>query len=128
MKRTLVGLFLAFSVAFFVSAPAVAADRIATYSLSGNKNSCTADWSWYQGSTLLSSGTASDCTGSSVSGTTIQPAAADSITIRLSSGTCIRYGGGSFAPGSAIKFTVKLNNQSCSNPYAQANATFNISS
>jgi hypothetical protein len=110
-------------VALSVSVPAVAADRTATWTLNCGKNGCGANWSWYQNGTLISYGYSF---GSS--GTTIQPSAADSIRIELSSGTCIRYGGGSFTPGSAIKFTVKLTNQSCSNPYQQANATFSISS
>ena len=125
MKRGVgvVGLVLAMSlgsVTTLLAGPAVAADRTATWTFSGGG----ASWTWYQGSTVISTSYANG-----TSGTTIQPGTADSIVIELSAGAgCNKYGGGSFAPGSAINFTVKIGPSDCQGTYGQHKAKFNISS
>lgn len=76
MKRSIMGLLVVLAVAFvsvptLLSAPALAADRTASYSISGSKDDnglCTAYWSWYQGAALLSSGSVS---GSGLSCSTV---------------------------------------------------------
>ena len=117
MKRTIAGLSLIaaalFGVVAAVPAPALA-DSTVTLTLSCTGN-CTGSWSWYQGGTLLSSGSIS---GTS-KGTTVQPAAADSVVIGLKQPAgqenCGVIQGDSFAPGSHINFTVRLHEQP--NPY-----------
>ena len=118
MKRTIAGLSLIaaalLGVVAVVPAPAMAADNTVTLTLNclGNgPTACTGSWSWYQGGTLLSSGSLS---GTSKS-TTVQPAAADSVVLGLEQPAgkepCGVSQGDSFSPGSHINFTVRLHEQ-----------------
>ena len=118
MKRTIAGLSLIavalFGVVAAGPAPAMAADNTVTLTLNclGNgPTACTGSWSWYQGGTLLSSGS---ITGTS-KGTTVQPAAADTVVIGLKQPagkeTCGVSQGFSFSPGGHIVFTVRLHEQ-----------------
>jgi hypothetical protein len=114
MKRTVVSLLTVLALAFTAvptvfSGSAFAADRTAPWTLKcGSQNSCTATWYWYQGSTLVSSGSASGSPSSQTTGTTVQPSAADRIFIDLSQATCSQTGAFTFAPGSPINFTVTM--------------------
>ena len=115
MKTTIAGLSLiaaaAFGVVAAVPAPAMADS---TVNLTINcVGPCTGSWSWYQGGTLLSSGSIS---GDNVltKGTTIQPATADSVVIGLRTAGakgCGTVGGENFSPGSPINASVKINSQ-----------------
>ena len=118
MKRTIAGLSLIaaalFGVVAAVPAPAMAADSTVTLTLNclGNgPTACTGSWSWYQGGTLLSSGSISGNTRS----TTVQPAAADTVVIGLTQPAgkepCGVSQGFSFSPGGHINFTVRLYEQ-----------------
>jgi hypothetical protein len=119
MKRTIAGLSLIaaalFGVVAAVPAPALA-DSTVTLTLNCDGN-CTGSWSWYQGGTsgtLLSSGS---ITGhaDTTRGTTVQPAAADTVIVRLTQPAgkeaCGTSQTGSFSPGSNINVTVKLREQ-----------------
>jgi hypothetical protein len=138
MKKTVVSLLFLVLVVAFLSVPgAVAADRTANYSIQGNGNaSCSAGWSWYQGGTsgtLLSSGSVSGGFSNSsfctkVTGTTIQPSAADTISITVFTGGCRQVGGGSFTPGSSINFKVDVGPCKPSDYGASSKASFSISS
>jgi len=113
MKRTIAGLSLIaaalFGVVAAVPAPALA-DSTVTLTLNCTGN-CTGSWSWYQGGTLLSSGSITGTTKS----TTVQPAAADTVVMRLTQPAgkeaCGVNQGFSFSPGSHIVFTVRLHEQ-----------------
>ena len=110
MKRTIAGLSLIaaalFGVVAAVPAPALA-DSTVTLTLNCDGN-CTGSWSWYQGGTLLSSGSIS---GTSKS-TTVQPAAADTVVLGLEQPAgkepCGVSQGFSFSPGGHVNFTVRL--------------------
>ena len=117
MKRTIAGLSLIaaalFGVVAAVPAPALA-DSTVTLTLNCDGNgptACTGSWAWYQGGTLLSSGSIS---GTS-KGTTVQPAAADTVVIGLRQPAgqdfCATSQTDSFSPGSRINVTVKLHEQ-----------------
>ena len=117
MKRTIAGLSLIaaalFGVVAAVPAPALA-DSTVTLTLNCDGNgptACTGSWAWYQGGTLLSSGSISGTTRS----TTVQPAAADTVVIGLKQPAgkenCGVSQGDSFSPGSHINFTVRLHEQ-----------------
>ena len=117
MKRTIAGLSLIaaalFGVVAAVPAPALA-DSTVTLTLNclGNgPTACTGTWSWYQGGTLLSSGSISGNTRS----TTVQPAAADTVVIGLTQPAGKENCGISqtdpFSPGSHINVTVRLHEQ-----------------
>ena len=117
MKRTIAGLSLIaaalFGVVAAVPAPALA-DSTVTLTLNclGNgPTACTGSWSWYQGGTLLSSGSISGNTRS----TTVQPAAADTVVIGLTQPAGKENCGISqtdpFSPGSHINVTVRLHEQ-----------------
>ena len=113
MKRTIAGLSLIaaalFGVVAAVPAPALA-DSTVTLTLNCLGN-CTGSWSWYQGGTLLSSGSISGTTRS----TTVQPAAADTVVIGLTQPAGKENCGISqtdpFSPGSHINVTVRLHEQ-----------------
>ena len=118
MKRTIAGLSLIaaalLGVVAVVPAPAMAADNTVTLTLNclGNgPTACTGTWSWYQGGTLLSSGSISGNTRS----TTVQPAAADTVVIGLTQPAGKENCGISqtdpFSPGSHINVTVRLHEQ-----------------
>jgi len=110
MKRTIAGLSLIaaalFGVVAAVPAPALA-DSTVTLTLNCDGN-CTGSWAWYQGATLLSSGSV---TGTS-KGTTVQPAAADSVVLGLTQPAgkeaCGVRQGFSFSPGGHVNFIVRL--------------------
>ena len=120
MKRTITELSLIvaalFGVATVIPAPAMAADNTANLTLNCNRT-CTGSWSWYQGGTsgtLLSSGS---ITGhaDTTRGTTVQPAAADTVIVRLTQPAgkeaCGTSQTDSFSPGNHISATVKLREQ-----------------
>ena len=117
MKRTIAGLSLIVAAVFGVvagPAPAMAADNTVTLTLNclGNgPTACTGSWSWYQGGTLLSSGSITGTTR----GTTVQPAAADTVFIGIEQPAgkepCGASQTNSFAPGGHINVTVKLREQ-----------------
>jgi hypothetical protein len=118
MKRTIVGLSLIaaalFGVVAALPAPAMATDNTVTLTLNclGNSSTaCTGTWGWYQGGTLLSSGSISGTSR----GTTVQPATADTVVIGLTQPAgqerCGVSQPDSFSPGSHINFTVRLHEQ-----------------
>ena len=117
MKRTIAGLSLIaaalFGVVAAVPAPALADSTVTlTLNCDGNgSTACTGTWGWYQGGTLLSSGSISGNTRS----TTVQPAAADTVVIGLTQPAgqerCGVSQPDSFSPGSHINFTVRLHEQ-----------------
>ena len=136
MKRTIAGLSLIvaalFGVATALPAPAMAADNTANLTLNCNRT-CTGSWSWYQGGTsgtLLSSGS---ITGhaDTTRGTTVQPAAADTVIVRLTQPAgkeaCGTSQTDSFSPGNHISATVKLREQANAYHFG-CFATFNMSS
>ena len=117
MKRTIAGLSLIaaalFGVVAAVPAPALA-DSTVTLTLNclGNSSTaCTGTWGWYQGGTLLSSGSISGTSR----GTTVQPATADTVVIGLTQPAGKENCGISqtdpFSPGSHINVTVRLHEQ-----------------
>jgi hypothetical protein len=120
MKRTVAGLSLiaaaVFGVVAAVPAPAMAADSTVNLTLSCN-GTCTGSWAWYQGGTsgtLLSSGSITGTFGTT-RGTTVQPAAADTVIIGLEQAAgkepCGTSQTDSFSPGSHINVTAKLREQ-----------------
>jgi hypothetical protein len=119
MKATIAGLSLIVAAvsgvaAALLPAPAMAADNTVNLTLDCNTGTCTGNWSWYQGGTLLSSGS---ITGhaDTTRGTTVQPAAADTLFIGLTQPAgkeaCGTSQTDSFSPGSHISVTVKLREQ-----------------
>jgi hypothetical protein len=98
-----------FGVVAAVPAPAMA-DSTVTLILNCD-GTCTGSWHWYQGGTLLSSGSISGTT----KGTTVQPAAADSVVLGLEQPAgkepCGVSQGFSFAPGGHINVIVRLHEQ-----------------
>ena len=121
MRRTIAGLSLIVAAAFGVlaagPAPAMAADNTVNLTLDCNTGTCTGSWTWYQGGTsgtLLSSGS---ITGhaDTTRGTTVQPAAADTVIVRLTQPAgkeaCGTSQTDSFSPGNHISVTVKLREQ-----------------
>jgi hypothetical protein len=113
MKRTIAGLSLIVAAVFGVvagPAPAMAADNTVNLTLNCT-GICTGSWSWYQGGTLLSSGSITGTTR----GTTVQPAAADTVFIGIEQPAgkepCGASQTNSFAPGGHINVTVKLREQ-----------------
>ena len=116
MKRTFAGLSLIaaalFGVVAAVPAPAMA-DSTATLTLHCKTIPCTAGWGWYQGGTsgtLLSSGSMS--AGGNATGTTVQPATADTVVMDISVPAgrepCGASQTFSYSPGSHIDFTLIL--------------------
>ena len=110
MKRTIAGLSLIVAAVFGVvagPAPAMAADNTVNLTLNCT-GICTGSWSWYQGGTLLSSGSLSGTRKS----TTIQPAATDTVVLGLEQPAgkepCGVSQGFSFSPGGHVNFTVRL--------------------
>ena len=117
MKRTIAGLSLIaaalFGVVAAVPAPALA-DSTVTLTLNCDGNgptACTGSWAWYQGGTLLSSGSITGTTR----GTTVQPAAADTVFIGIEQPAGKEPCGANqtdyFSPGRHINVTVKLREQ-----------------
>ena len=95
-----------------VTAPAIAADLTVNLSIDC-VGPCTGTWSWYQGGTVLSSGSISDDNVLTKS-TTDQPATADSVVITLRTAGakgCGTIGGENSSPGSLINVSVKINSQ-----------------
>lgn len=76
--------------------------------LGNSPTACTGTWGWYQGGTLLPSGSISGTSR----GTIVQPAAADTVVIGLTQPAgqerCGVSQPESFSPGSHINFTVRL--------------------
>jgi hypothetical protein len=116
MKRTVAGLSLiaaaAFGVAAAVPAPAMA-DSTVNLTLNCN-GTCIGSWAWYQGGTLLSSGSITGTFGTT-RGTTVQPATADTVIIGLEQPAgkepCGTSQTDSFSAGSHINVTAKLREQ-----------------
>jgi len=114
MRRTIAGLSLIVAAAFGVlaagPAPAMAADNTVNLTLNCT-GICTGSWSWYQGGTLLSSGSITGTTR----GTTVQPAAADTVFIGIEQPAGKEPCGANqtdyFSPGRHINVTVKLREQ-----------------
>jgi len=116
MKTMIAGLGLiaaaSFGVVAAVPAPAMAADNTVNLSIDC-VGPCTGTWTWYQGGTVLSSGSISDDNVLTKS-TTDQPATADSVVITLRTAGvkgCGTIGGENFSPGSLINVSVKINSQ-----------------
>ena|SRR5215469_17033231 len=116
MKTMIAGLGLiaaaSFGVVAAVPAPAMAADNTVNLSIDC-VGPCTGTWTWYQGGTVLSSGSISDDNVLTKS-TTDQPATADSVGITLRTAGakgCSTGGGETFSPGSPINVSVKINSQ-----------------
>jgi hypothetical protein len=118
MKTTIAGLSLIvaalFGVVAAVPAPAMAADLTVNLTLNCKTGSCTGSWGWYQGGTSgtpLGGGSIS-AIDTSITGTTVQPATADTVVISLSQPAgkenCGVSQTDSFSPGSHINVTVKL--------------------
>ena len=113
MKRTIAGLSLIAAavsgVVAAVPAPAIAAARTATVTLECH-SFCTGGWAWYQGATVLGSGSLGDLP---TTVTTIQPATADTLKVDLAVNPgpkgCGTYQTYTFSPGSGIDFTLALN-------------------
>jgi hypothetical protein len=116
MRRTVAGLSLIAAAACGAVAAlpssAMAADRTVTLTLTCTNNTCNGGWSWYQGGTggtRLSTGSMSGPVDATTTGTTVQPVAADTVIISVGSPPCGKSETDSFAPGSGINFTVRLN-------------------
>jgi hypothetical protein len=112
MKRALVVLvmILALAVVSFPtlsSASAATGDRTVALTMKCGNALCHADWQWFQGTTILGSAFLSGNEGTTT-GTTIQPAAADTLAIQLSVSICRLRRGVSFTPGQAINITEKI--------------------
>jgi hypothetical protein len=130
-------------IAAAVSAPAVVpahattGDRTVALTLKCTGASCSGSWSWYQGGltgTYLGSGSIAGPAGSTTKGTTTQPAAADTMTFGVGSGSTSGCGRGFieyFTPGSAINFTAKEPSKtpgSYGTPCPGAGSTFSMKS
>jgi len=117
MKRALVVLaaILALAVVSFptlLSASAATGDRTVNLTMKCGSAGCHADWQWYQGGTILGSGFMSGGEGTTT-GTTIQPAAADTVAIQLSVSDCRLSRGETFSPGHSINITEKIDTTGC---------------
>jgi hypothetical protein len=117
MKRALVVLVasLALAVVSFqtlLSASAAIGDRTVNLTMKCGVALCHATWQWSQGGTLLGSAFLTGNEGTTT-GTTIQPAAADTVAIQLSVSDCRKSAGQTFSPGDRINITVKIDRGSC---------------
>ncbi len=107
-------------IAALVSPPAVlpghatTADRTVALTLKCTNTSCSGSWFWRQGGltgTLLGSGSISGPADSTTTGTTTQPAAADTLNFGVKAGSTSGCGRGLIeyiTPGSAINFTATV--------------------
>jgi hypothetical protein len=117
MKRALVVLVatLALAVVSFptmLSASAATGDRTVNLTMKCGNALCHATWQWSQGGTILGSGFLSGNEGTTT-GTTIQPAAADTVAIQLSVSDCRLSRGETFSPGHSINITEKIDTTGC---------------
>jgi hypothetical protein len=114
MRRTVIALSFMLALAFVVVPTSVSAsaDRTVTHTLKCQKFSCEGDWTWYQGGTSgtqLGSGRINGDYGSTTTSTTVQPAAADTVSIHGSIALCSASQVDSFTPGSGVNFTLTIN-------------------
>ena len=110
-------------IAASVSAPAVVpahattAGRTVALTLTCTGSSCSGSWFWHQGGLtgpLLGSGSIAGRADSTTTGTTTQPAAADTLNFGVHAGTTSGCGRGFIeyiTPGSAINFTATVPNK-----------------
>ena len=128
-------------IAASVSAPAVVpahattADRTVAMTLTCTGHSCSGSVFWYQGGltgTPLGSASLAGAADTTTTGTTTQPAAADTLTFGVHGGTPSGCGRGFieyFTPGSPINFTATVPSKQPNGILCQgAGSTFNIKS
>ena len=109
------------SLPMALPAPAVAAtgDRTVSLTLTCTNNTCQGTWGWSQGGTGLGSGSISGGPNSTITGSTTQPAAADTLLVSVTSPPCGRGEVDSFTPGTPINIKVSTS----SNPRAHVSAS-----
>jgi hypothetical protein len=120
--------FMAVPTALPAPAMAATGDRTVTLTLKCTNSACQGGWNWYQGGTLLSTGSLSGHVDATTTGTATQPAAADEVELAVGAGAgCGTNEFHTFTPGSAINFTVTLDVRS--KTYSDScRASFNMKS